>query len=334
MIAQLNNFIGELAALTAALLWAISSVIYSRLGLKIPPLQLNFYKGIIAIALIIITLFIQGAAFTNLSFSTIALLTFSGIIGIGLGDTAYFAALNSLGARRTLLLETSSPPMGALLALIFIGEQLSTSVWCGILLTIIGIAWVISERNPVDNISVSGQGIIWGILAAIAQATGAVISRFALLQSDISPLQSTLIRLVGGTIIVTGLLFLPVAKQTEVKWQLSGRSLGIIARQFVAVKQFVGGVPPLKETAEPFREVPSVVETVEVAIAAMMSTYLGIWLQQTSLKFAPTGIAQTFLATSPLFILPIVALQGERISLRAVLGVVVSLGGIAIMFIR
>ena len=234
MIAQLNNFIGELAALTAALLWAISSVIYSRLGLKIPPLQLNFYKGIIAIAFILLTLSIQGAAFTNLSFSTIALLTLSGIIGIGLGDTAYFAALNSLGARRTLLLETSSPPMGALLALIFIGEQLSLSVWCGILLTIIGIAWVISERNPVDNISVSRQGIIWGILAAIAQAVGAVISRFALLQSDISPLESTLIRLVGGTVIVVGLLFLPVAKQTEVKWQLSGRSLGIIARQFVA----------------------------------------------------------------------------------------------------
>ena len=297
MVLQLDNFIGEIAALTAALLWAISSVVYSRLGLKIPPLQLNLYKGIIAIALIIITLLIQGAAFTNLSFSTIALLTLSGIIGIGLGDTAYFAALNSLGARRTLLLETASPPIGALLALIFIGEQLSPSVWCGILLTIIGIAWVISERNPVDNISVSRLGIIWGILAAIAQATGAVISRFALLQSDISPLESTLIRLVGGTVIVICLLFLPVAK-AEVKWQLSGRSLGI------------------------------------VAIAAMMSTYLGIWLQQTSLKFAPTGIAQTFLATSPLFILPIVALQGERISLRAILGVVVSLGGIAIMFIR
>ena len=69
-------------------------------------------------------------------------------------------------------------------------------------------------------------------------------------------------------------------------------------------------------------------------IASFGSTYLGIWLQQTSLKFAPTGIAQTFLATSPLFILPIVALQGEKISLRAILGAVISLGGIALMFLR
>ena len=293
-----NNFIGETAALTAALFWALSSVIYSRLGLKISPLQLNLYKGIIAIAFILITLLIQGTVFTSLSASTIVLLTLSGIVGIGLGDTAYFAALNSLGARRTLLLETSSPPMGALLALIFIGEQLSASAWCGILLTILGIAWVISERNPVNNISISRQGIVWGILAAIAQATGAVISRFALIQSDISPLESTLIRLIGGTVIVIGLLFIPQAKQADVKWQLSWRSFWIIA------------------------------------IAAFGSTYLGIWLQQTSLKFAPTGIAQTFLATSPLFILPIVALQGEKISLRATLGVLISLAGIALIFVR
>ena len=298
MLDLVNSFIGEIAALSAALLWAISSVVYSRLGLKIPPLQLNLYKGIIAIAFIVITLIIQDSAFGDFSSSTVALLSLSGVIGIGLGDTAYFAALNSLGARRTLLLETSSPPMGALLALIFIGEQLTYSAWCGIILTILGIAWVISERNPVDRVNVSRQGILWGILAAIAQATGAVISRYALIQSDISPLESTLIRLVGGTAIVVCLLFLPTAKQTKPEWQLSTRSLAIIA------------------------------------IAAFGSTYLGIWLQQTSLKFAPTGITQTFLATSPLFILPIVALQGEKINLRAVLGVVVSLSGIAVMFIR
>ena len=294
-----NNFIGEIAALSAALLWAICSVVYSRLGLQIPPLQLNFYKGIIAIAFICLTFVWQRAAFTDLSFYTVALLSLSGILGIGLGDTAYFAALNSLGARRTLLLETSSPPMGALLALILMNEQLSSSAWCGIMLTILGIAWVISERKPLDSISVSRKGIIWGILAAIAQASGAVISRFALVQSDISPLESTLIRLVGGTFIVLCLLLFPTKiKQSQIQWQLSWGSLGIIA------------------------------------IAAFGSTYLGIWLQQTSLKFAPTGIAQTLLATSPLFILPIVAWRGEKISLRAFLGVLVSLGGIALMFIR
>ena len=294
-----NNYLGEIAALSAALLWAISSVIYGRLGLKISPLKLNLYKGIIAIAFIALTLAIQGTAFIGISGRTIALLSLSGVIGIGLGDTAYFSALNSLGARRTLLLETASPPIGALLALIFIGERLTPLTWCGILLTIIGIAWVISERNPLNNKIVSRQGVIWGILAAIAQAVGSVISRFALVQSDITSLESALIRLLGGTAIIMVLLLLSAAtKQSEAKMTLSARSLGIIA------------------------------------IAAWGSTYLGIWLQQTSLKFAPTGIAQTFLATSPLFVLPIVALQGEKITWRSILGVGISLSGIALMFIR
>jgi drug/metabolite transporter (DMT)-like permease len=307
-------YLGEIAALSAAFLWAISSVIYSRLGLKIAPLQLNLSKGIIAIALIVATLawqktaftkseeapsFYGGVSLTDISWQTIALLFLSGAIGIGLGDTAYFAALNSLGARRTLLLETASPPMGALLALMIIGEQLTPIAWCGILLTIIGIAWVISERNPVDQVSISSLGVIWSVLAAIAQAVGSVISRFALIHSNISPLASTLVRLVGGTIIVMGLLLITDAtKQSKVKLKLSLRSLGIIA------------------------------------IAATGSTYLGIWLQQTALKFAPTGIAQTFLATSPLFILPIVALQGEKINLRSLIGVLISLSGIAFMFWR
>ena len=302
MIAIFNNYLCEIAALSAALLWATSSVIYSRLGLKIPPLQLNLYKGIVAIALIVITLLLQGQTSLDVSLATVGWLLLSGIIGIGLGDTAYFAALNSLGARRTLLLETSSPPMGALLAWFLLEERLNQSTWIGILLTILGIAWVISERNPNNSQSFSRQGITWGLLAAIAQAFGAVISRFALIQSNINPLESTLIRLVGGTIVVLGLLLYPKNQKTKFKtrykWRLSWHSLGIIA------------------------------------IAATGSTYLGIWLQQISLKFAPTGIAQTFLATSPLFVLPIMAFLGEKISWRAIFGVFISLAGIFLMFVR
>lgn len=297
----LSNFIGEIAALSAAFMWAASSVVYGRLGGKIPPLQLNFYKGTIAIALILLTLIWQQNSFADTSSSTIILLSISGIVGIGLGDTAYFAALNSLGARRTLLMETLSPPMGAFIALILIGERLTASAWCGILLTLLGIVWVISERssravNGGKNLRV---GIVWGTLAAFAQACGAVVSRFALIQSDISPLGSALVRLVAGTVIVFGLLLLPHTSHQDYshRWQLSWRSLAI------------------------------------VAIAAYGSTYLGIWLQQTSLKFAPTGIAQTLLATSPLFILPIVALMGETISWRSVLGVLVAIGGIAFLFV-
>jgi drug/metabolite transporter (DMT)-like permease len=63
-------------------------------------------------------------------------------------------------------------------------------------------------------------------------------------------------------------------------------------------------------------------------VTAFFSTYLAIWLQQVSLKFAATGIAQALSSTSPLFILPIAAAMGEKISPRAVLGVVIALAGV------
>jgi drug/metabolite transporter (DMT)-like permease len=65
-----------------------------------------------------------------------------------------------------------------------------------------------------------------------------------------------------------------------------------------------------------------------VGLAALLGTYLGIWLQQVSFKYTPAGIAQALLATSPLFVLPMAALLGDRISWRAVLGVLVAIGGI------
>lgn len=311
----LTNIQGELAALTAAFLWAVSSVVYGLVGQKITPLLLNFIKGIIAIAFILITLVWQGEAIPNLPIFPATLLLLSGAIGIGLGDTAYFAAINHIGARRTLLLETLAPPISAWLALIFIGEQLTTIAWCGIFLTLLGVAWVISERNPVNNNSHNLKiGIVWGLLAALSQAIGAVLSRFALIDSNITPLWSTLLRLVAGTIIVSLLLLFPAINQIK----------SIIQNKYSAAVPF--------RSSFSTKTFASLVGT--IILASFASTYLGIWLQQISLKFAPTGIAQTLLSTSPLFILPIAIALGEKVSLRAVLGVFVAVGGIGLLFIN
>jgi drug/metabolite transporter (DMT)-like permease len=69
-----------------------------------------------------------------------------------------------------------------------------------------------------------------------------------------------------------------------------------------------------------------------IVLTAFGSTYLGIWLQQTALKFSPVGIAQTLTATSPLFVLPIAAMMGDKISMRAIFGVAIALAGIWILF--
>lgn len=297
---SITSFSGEVAALGAAFLWALSAVIYAHLGQRIPPLVLNLSKGVIAITFIALTLIMQGN-YVPADMNTLSLgfLLLSGVLGIGLGDTFYFEALNHLGARRTLLLEALAPPLSALIALIALQEALSTGAWIGIFLTILGVSWVISERVPSsDSQALKNplRGVSVALLSALGQASGAVLSRAALAETAISPLWSTLLRLIGGTLVL--LLWIPLQQQSYVGFQTlqSKRLLGIIA------------------------------------ITALFSTYLGIWLQQTALKYTATGIAQALLATSPLFVLPIAIWMGEKVSPRAFLGVLIALAGITLLF--
>jgi drug/metabolite transporter (DMT)-like permease len=65
----------------------------------------------------------------------------------------------------------------------------------------------------------------------------------------------------------------------------------------------------------------------------LFGTYVAIWMQQLAFKYTNVGIAQTLLATSPLFILPVSALQKEKLSLRSIFGVLVSIAGVALIFL-
>jgi drug/metabolite transporter (DMT)-like permease len=71
-----------------------------------------------------------------------------------------------------------------------------------------------------------------------------------------------------------------------------------------------------------------------VALVGFIGTYTSVWLQQLSIQYAPVAIAQTLLSTSPLFILPIIALRGEKLSFRAVVGAIIALAGIVLLFTR
>jgi drug/metabolite transporter (DMT)-like permease len=293
-----TSYPGELAALSAALIWAIASFVYVMLGKQIPPLVLNLSKCLIAIALSLLTLLIQQDFSPDIALLPLCLLLISGAIGIGLGDTAFFESLNDLGARRSLLIEALAPPLAALLAALFLQETLDYKAWIGIFLTVGGVTWVVMERVPADFQGKfrPWRGIAFGLLSALAQASGAVLSRAALSENSVSPLWGSLIRLTAGVAILLVLCGFQRQSWREFQPLRSPRFLWILI------------------------------------ITSFGSTYLGIWLQQTALKFTATGIAQALIATSPLFVIPIALLMKERVSLRACFGVVIALGGIWTLF--
>jgi drug/metabolite transporter (DMT)-like permease len=295
----LAEYRGELAALVGSLLWAVASVVYSDIGRYIPPRELNLAKGLLALAMLGLTILAVGDPLPSSEPLALGLLLVSGAIGIGLGDTAFFASLKLVGARRVLLLGMLAPPLAALIALLFMEEALSPAAWLGMGLTVLGVAWVVTERVPEASQGSEhlALGILLGCLAALAQASAAVLAHAALAHTSISPLWGTAVRLAAGVALL--MIWISVARQPLGRWtslekpgQLWGRLL----------------------------------------FALFTGTYLSMWLHQVALKLAPAGIAQTLYSTSPLFVLPLAAWTGERITVRAALGAIVALVGIGLLF--
>ncbi|MEN9233300.1 MAG: DMT family transporter [Gloeomargarita sp. DG02_5_bins_242] len=288
---------GEWAALGAALLWASMSRIYADWGRTFAPLLLNWLKGVLALAMFALTLAGRGEGWPPVGGWPLVGLAVSGILGIGVGDTAFFAALNSLGAQRTLLMDTLSPMLVTLLAWLTLGEQIEPVRLLGMVLTVTGVAVTVTERPvTVRERFHLWPGLAWGMIFALSQAAGVVLSRWALADSPLTPVWSTTIRLTAGVLV----LGLGVARpECAPGWRALRKH-----------PRWLWGL----------------------AGTAFLSTYVGIWLQQTALKWAPAGIAQTLSSTSPLFALLLARAAGERVSRRAWLGVGMALVGCGWLF--
>ena len=335
-VALERSFTGEIAALTAAFLWAVATLMFGQIGRQLAPVVLNLVKGIFAIALILITLLLRYQL-SNISLtltpSDTLYLLLSGGIGIGLGDTAYFAAINALGARRALLLETLAPPVATLLAWAFLGEQISALSAVGIGLTLLGILFVITETSPgtssekISPYKISRHGLGAALIAVICQAAGAVLSRGVLAETSIDPLLSALLRLLAGMVFMGALVLIQPSQlgnygsfersASESKKPFNSDE----PQQKIWQQRWSRSLAALKQPSLLF----------SVGMAAFFGTYLGIWLQQVSLKYTAAGIAQALLATSPLFVLPLAAMVGDRITYRAVIGAAIALSGVWIL---
>jgi drug/metabolite transporter (DMT)-like permease len=291
---------GEFAALSAAAIWAVSSTLYSQIGQQVAPLALNLTKGLLAIGYLMITMLLTGERLSIAPDQWWPLLI-SGLVGIAWGDTCFFLALNLIGARLTLLISILSPVITALTASLYLSENLTTLNYGGILLVVAGVAGVISDRTQLDQAPKKyWQGVWWAVLSAASNSIASICSRQAMLTGDLSATVTTLVRLLAGT---AGILVLML-------WSLSGSSrLAGKSGQFLDRQMWL-----------------------RLALIAFFSTYVGINLQQTALKYTAAGIVQTIGATSPLFVLAYDWWQGAKISWRSVSWAMVAIGGMSLLF--
>lgn len=295
----MSIYLGQIAALAAAGCWAIATVLYSRSTLTLSSMQLNSVKGLVATPLLFLVAYLVPGTFgQGWDLAQFVLMLVSGVIGITIGDSLYFASLRRLGPSRTILLEYLAPPLAALIAWLSIQETITLTQALGSLIVIFGVLYVITERQNDKAISIKWSYYLFGFGAALCQAVGLVMAFSAFSNVDVSPIEAALVRIGGGTLALTIILLLT-------------------QRGLVNATQ-----SNLRHTA-----------IKPLLVAIFIGTFLAIWLQQVAVASVSPGIAQTLLSTAPLFMLLIQMLSGNRPTIRAIFGTFIAMFGISVLFI-
>nr|WP_109341088.1 DMT family transporter [Saliniradius amylolyticus] len=285
---------GELTALFTACCWAVAARLFRQLGASFSPLALNLWKGLVAIVVLVpICLWVYPNS--PLQTSHIIWLLISGVIGIGLGDTFFFQALNRIGDSQTILFaESLAPIFTALLAMAWIAEWLTWQQWCGIAVVILAVDMVIKLNKRDTSQVFELSGFVYAALAALCQALGAVVSRDVLTSTGVDAANASLMRLLGGLAII--ILLLIVKRQ---RW--------------------------LPKSDNPKRT------WLMFAAATLVGTFAALYLQMVAFTYAKAAVVQTLFATSVILSLLVAKIMGDRVNRQSLVWSLVALAGVGLL---
>jgi drug/metabolite transporter (DMT)-like permease len=159
------------------MVWGLAVVLFRRSGESMPAFELNLSKNVLAFSLMVPTVLVwHGVEIPDFTTGELVVTLVSGLLGIALGDTLYFRALNLLGAGRTGVISSLLSPFVILLSALFLGERLGPWQWGGFALVMAGILLVTWRRHRREVGEEDLRlGVVLGVAAIFAMAVGVVM---------------------------------------------------------------------------------------------------------------------------------------------------------------
>ncbi|MGD8394040.1 MAG: DMT family transporter [Candidatus Eiseniibacteriota bacterium] len=306
-------YVGEIAGLVTAALWAGTSLAFALASRRAGALAVNQARTVMAIVMLALLHRVLLGSFwpTDLGGRQATWLALSGLVGLSLGDLFYFHSLAQVGPRLGSLLLSTWPVFCALLAWPVLGEGLGAGAVAGIAVTLGGVLLVLADRSRAARwVAPAGgsraRGLVAGCLGAAGQAVGLVIAKLGMepvsgLEAGmvrVDPLSATLVRMVAGA---AGIWLIAAA----------GGRLASGRRVIVDRRALAGTV-----------------------VGALLGPTFGVWMSLVAAAHAPTGIAATLMATTPIVTLPLARLAyGSRPGGWAIAGTVLAAAGVALLFL-
>ena len=244
------------------------------------------------------------------------MLFWSGVIGFGLGDLALYMALPRIGSRLTLLIvHCVAAPFAAVVEWYWLQTALSTSQAGCIVLILAGVALALipTRRKGKESTFLSTAGILYGLVGALGQGMGAVMSRVAY---DINAKEAFVLDGLGAAYqrILGGLMVAAVALWYS-KWKSPFSEA------------------PLQETTNTPNHAPAKGKAWPFVLAtALAGPSLGVGCYQWALKTTPSGLVLPIVATTPLMVIPLSAwMEGDRPPFRSIMGGLLAVVGVILL---
>lgn len=299
------KFAGELAALGTAFCWAIGSNFFTAAGRRMGSAVMNRLRITAAMVFLALALLVtRGSPWPVWATGEqVMWLSLSGLVGFVFGDLYLFRSLVILGPGRAAILASLAPLFTALLGWPVLGELPGPLAVLGMALTLGGIGWVLYEREQHESTPVHAEGSVWvgvvsGVLGAVGQAGGYVLSKLAV-RTGLDALSATVIRICAAAVGV---------------WIIAA-FLRDIPRTFAALRDRRG--------------------TLFMLGGSFFGPFLGVTLSLAALKFIQAGVAASIIAFNPILTILLSArFHGERLTWRTLVGAIIAIAGVVVLFMR
>ncbi|MBR6346058.1 MAG: DMT family transporter [Bacteroidales bacterium] len=309
------NHLGEIISLLVAGSWTVTALFADKASHRIGSMPANVLRLSMAILFLGALLWLTiGQPYPVYATREAWIwLSLSALVGYVFGDWCLFNCYLSIGARFGQLFMTLAPPFAAIAGWAILGESLNWKAALAMTVTLSGIAISILSKEEGSGVKLALplKGILLGLGAGLGQGVGLVLSKVGLQyytdaippdaperMASMLPFASTMIRAVVGAI------------------------------GFLALMSIQKDLPKLKQ---------AVLDGTGMRYALVMTIFgpvLGVSLSLMAVQYTNAGIASTLMALTPVFILiPYAFIYKQRIALRELLGVAVSMAGVALFFL-
>ena len=307
------QYLGEMISIGVAFSWTATALLSEMGSKRMGNVTLNFVRMAIALIFSAILFWVVTGSPLPAKASTEAYMwmMLSGLVGYVIGDFCLFQCYIIIGSKFGQLFMTLAPITAAIMAWITLGQELRATAIIAMALTLTGIAITVlgrGDNNHKLSLKLPLNGVLFAIGAAVCQGVGLVLSKIGMNHYEASmtePCQSWILPFYAN-------VFRCIA--------------GIVG--FALLLAFHEGFGSLR------RNITDRTSMTVATLTTIFGPFVGVGCSLLAVQYASAGIASTLMALTPIIIiLPAWWLFKQPITLKSVIGALISVAGVSLFFL-